>query len=172
MYNFSAYECQRTENFPAGLHSVCGGRVFLRHCPADTPRKDDMNLTSRNFISMNLMAAALILALAASGALLPVASTKAEVIAIQANAPAFSSSLAAASDSPDGVRGSGGLPCAACGVIESIRELEAAVQAGVPESARREITIRMKDGSMHVFTDGNSASWKYGERISIIAGAL
>jgi hypothetical protein len=76
--------------------------------------------------------------------------------------------------------------CAECGVIESTREIEARdkssranasgrIAAGgeIEETRARnyEITIRLQDGSMRVITDANPARWRYGERVTIIAGA-
>jgi len=77
--------------------------------------------------------------------------------------------------------------CAECGVIASTREIEAAEdRAGVYASGRMlsghrgelegkpvrsyEITVRLQDGSMRVITDANSANWRQGERVIIIAG--
>ena len=77
------------------------------------------------------------------------------------------------------------LRCAECGVIESTREVEAPDEkTGVNASGRiaaggeiegkrarlHEITIRLQDGSMRVITDANPASWRHGERVTIIAG--
>ncbi len=76
--------------------------------------------------------------------------------------------------------------CAECGVIESTREIEAAdekkgVNGSGPIAAgggiggkparNYEITIRLKDGSMRVIRDANPATWRHGERVTIIAGA-
>lgn len=77
--------------------------------------------------------------------------------------------------------------CAECGVIESVREIEAADdnaaartparsaagQRGEIEAkprASHEITIRMQDGSMRVITDAKPANWRRGEPVTIIAG--
>ena len=77
--------------------------------------------------------------------------------------------------------------CAECGVIESVREINAPDEkAAVEPPGRRatgtrgeieakplaihEITIRMRDGSMRVITDAKPAKWKYGEPVTIIAG--
>ena len=76
--------------------------------------------------------------------------------------------------------------CAECGVIESTRQIEAPddksganasgrFAAGSKIDGKRarnyEITIRLRDGSMRVITDANPASWRRGERVTIIAGA-
>jgi hypothetical protein len=84
--------------------------------------------------------------------------------------------------------GAGAHRCAQCGVIESAREIEASdAKTGVGASGRiavctgagtgrkpirsREITIRLRDGSMRVIMDANPAPWRHGERVTIIAGA-
>lgn len=77
--------------------------------------------------------------------------------------------------------------CAECGVIESMRKIEAPGgntgsnasgrvaggkrgEIGAQAARSHEITIRLKDGSMRVITDANPASWRSGERVTIIAG--
>jgi hypothetical protein len=79
-------------------------------------------------------------------------------------------------------------PCAECGVIESTREIKVLQAGGATDALGRisagsragieavplrsyEITIRMRDGSMRVIRDAKPAKWKYGERVSIIAGS-
>ena len=70
--------------------------------------------------------------------------------------------------------------CPGCGVIQSTRKI-GAPDAGVTNTAATnshdrtpprgdEITVLLQDGSTRVITDANPAKWKYGERISIIAG--
>ena len=78
--------------------------------------------------------------------------------------------------------------CAECGVIESTRKIEAPDEkTGVNASDRitagnrgaierkpvrnYEIIIRLQDGSMRVITDPKPATWRHGERVTIIAGA-
>ena len=78
--------------------------------------------------------------------------------------------------------------CTECGVIESTRKIEATDEkAGVNawdriglgnrgETERKpvrnyEITIRLRDGSMRVIRDAKPATWRHGERVTIIAGA-
>ncbi len=77
--------------------------------------------------------------------------------------------------------------CAECGVIASTRIIAAPDEhaggyASGPAAARRsgttalagrnyEITIRLQNGSMRVITDANSARWRRGEPVTIIAGA-
>jgi len=78
--------------------------------------------------------------------------------------------------------------CTDCGVIESTREIEGPdEQTGVGASGRMaagrrggievkpfrdyEITVRMQDGSMRMIRDPNSAKWRQGEPVTVIAGA-
>ena len=78
--------------------------------------------------------------------------------------------------------------CAECGVIVSMREIDAreegaglgatfgAVagnQDGIRAKSTRsyEITVRLADGSIRVINDANPASWRPGERLIVIDGA-
>ena len=78
--------------------------------------------------------------------------------------------------------------CAECGVIASTRiiaapdESAASYASGQGATAKRsgtaampvrnyEITIRLQNGSMRVITDANSARWRRGEPVTVIAGA-
>lgn len=80
-------------------------------------------------------------------------------------------------------RGERAYRCAECGVIESMRKIEAPAEtSGVDTPARiadgnrgkplqeYEISVRMQDGSRRVITDANPAQWRLGERVTIIAG--
>jgi outer membrane lipoprotein SlyB len=77
--------------------------------------------------------------------------------------------------------------CAECGVIESMRKIEAqAENSGVNAPGRiaagnrgeiegepvgnYAITIRLRDGSMRVITDAHPARWRPGERVHLIGG--
>ena len=75
--------------------------------------------------------------------------------------------------------------CAECGVIASIRKIEAPDEkTGVNASGRSaaggeiegkpgriyEINIRLQDGSMRVINDVNPATWRPGERVTLIGG--
>lgn len=77
--------------------------------------------------------------------------------------------------------------CAECGVIESMREIEASDEKARVKASSRiaasnrgevdgnsarsyEITIRLQDGSMRVIADAYPARWRKGERVKIIAG--
>ena len=51
--------------------------------------------------------------------------------------------------------------CAACGRIESLRELDASF----------EFTVRMADGSSRVFLEDAAVGWRLGERLIYIDGA-
>ena len=83
--------------------------------------------------------------------------------------------------------GTGAYKCAHCGVIESTQEIEAPWdRTAVDASGRlmlctrvgdgrkpvrgREITIRLRDGSMRVIKDAKPAKWRHGEQVTIIAG--
>jgi hypothetical protein len=73
--------------------------------------------------------------------------------------------------------------CDDCGVIESMRKIDAPDDhsgAGAPgrtgtiegEPLRNyEITIRMQDGSVRVIREAKSAYWRHGEPVTLIAGA-
>jgi hypothetical protein len=78
--------------------------------------------------------------------------------------------------------------CAQCGVVRSAREIGQLDAAVDPTTAgggakggrdgidgrpakRYEITVRMKDGSNHVFTAANPAKWRPGEGVIVIGGA-
>lgn len=77
--------------------------------------------------------------------------------------------------------------CAECGVIESTRKIDAAVENTAARAPGRmaagsrdeseaqplqsyEIVIRLQDGSMRVIKDAKAASWRRGEPVTIIAG--
>ncbi len=79
--------------------------------------------------------------------------------------------------------------CAECGVIVSMREIDARDKgAGLDASGgavagnqdelpvasirRYEITVRLADGSSRVINDANPASWRPGERLIVIDGAI
>lgn len=100
-------------------------------------------------------------------------------------APAVPHDAAAASASA--APGAGAFRCAECGVIASMRKIEApdellAVHApgriasgnrgetnGTP-GGKYAITIRLQDGSMRVITDAHPARWRPGERVNLIGG--
>jgi hypothetical protein len=73
--------------------------------------------------------------------------------------------LAAGKDGADTAR-----RCAACGRIESLRELDAAFAAGKAIPIR-EFTVRMSDGSSRVFREERAVGWRLGERLIYIDGA-
>lgn len=65
--------------------------------------------------------------------------------------------------------------CTGCGVIQSIRKIaprdaQAANGPDLTSQRGEEITVLLQDGSTRVIIDANPAQWKYGERLSIIAG--
>jgi len=69
--------------------------------------------------------------------------------------------------------------CPECGVVASTREIDPfvagtypVIASGAPPSAKsHEVTVRMSDGSNHVFTDATHAVWRPGERVILIQGA-
>ncbi len=69
--------------------------------------------------------------------------------------------------------------CADCGIIESMREIDAPgridteSRGGIEARPLRnyEITIRLQDGSMRVIRDPKPARWRHGESVTVIAGA-
>lgn len=89
-------------------------------------------------------------------------------------------------------RAEGGAPatvkCGECGIVESTREIEQPGDGTGPGAAGSvtrgdrnevtgdstktyEVTVRMKDGSRHVFMDAKRANWRPGARVIIIEGA-
>lgn len=77
--------------------------------------------------------------------------------------------------------------CAECGVIVSVREIDARDEGAGPgatsgavagnqdelpvTSRHYAITVRLADGSSRVINDANPASWRPGERLIVIDGA-
>ena len=62
-----------------------------------------------------------------------------------------------------------GRRCAHCGWIESKREIPpGAADSRAPGSY--EYTVRMTDGSSSVFQQALPASWRFGERLTVIGG--
>jgi hypothetical protein len=57
--------------------------------------------------------------------------------------------------------------CAACGVVQAIRRVDATGDA--PESY--EFTVRLRDGSTRVSTDASQARWRAGDNVMLIGGA-
>jgi hypothetical protein len=77
--------------------------------------------------------------------------------------------------------------CAQCGVIASMREIQqpaAAIDPGTAGGTARhgrsdlpgeltrsyEVTVRMNDGSSHVFMDSKPAHWRSGQRVILVEG--
>ena len=57
--------------------------------------------------------------------------------------------------------------CAACGVVQAIRRIDAA--GDMPESY--EFTVRLRDGSIRVSSVASQAKWRSGDNIMLIGGA-
>jgi hypothetical protein len=77
--------------------------------------------------------------------------------------------------------------CAGCGVIASMREIRQPAtgidpgtaggtarrgQSDLPGESTRsyEVTVRMNDGSNHVFMDSKPANWRPGQRVILVEG--
>jgi hypothetical protein len=59
--------------------------------------------------------------------------------------------------------------CTHCGWIEAKRLI---APLGAPEPLSYEYTVRMGDGSSHVFREDMPVSWRLGERLIYIKGAV
>jgi hypothetical protein len=57
--------------------------------------------------------------------------------------------------------------CVGCGVVESIRRMEATAQL----PAQFEFTVRLRDGSARVSHTADRGTWHPGDRIMLMAGA-
>lgn len=55
--------------------------------------------------------------------------------------------------------------CSACGVVESMRQIEPSGEVG-----RQELTIRFRDGRTVVLTEATERSWRLGNRVIVIGG--
>lgn len=58
--------------------------------------------------------------------------------------------------------------CAGCGVIESVREMDAHGEYAAESIRSYEVTIRLQDGSRRVFSEATPRSWRSGTRVMII----
>jgi hypothetical protein len=58
--------------------------------------------------------------------------------------------------------------CARCGVIESVREIDARGEQAAESTLSYEVTIRLQDGSRRVFNEATPRSWRSGTRVIII----
>lgn len=133
-----------------------------------------MNNDARKFPPLRLLiGAAAAIVLAGSG------------IAVMAWAPSSPRLAGEAGPSlaePTDGNGRGRLKCAECGVVESTRALAQSGQAGdvsrggaremaAKPTSRREVTVRMANGSRRVFIAAPAVSWRAGERLILIDGA-
>lgn len=64
-------------------------------------------------------------------------------------------------------RGRGDARCTTCGIVESVRR----VDAGAGATPSYEFTVRMRDGSTRVSRTDGAANWRSGDRIMLIGGA-
>lgn len=71
--------------------------------------------------------------------------------------------------------------CPQCGVIVTVREIvpadteAAGAQSGSQQkklTRQQEVTVRMRDGSLHVFRQASPSIWRVGERMMIINSDL
>jgi len=58
--------------------------------------------------------------------------------------------------------------CAECGVIESVREIDAPGEQGAESTISYETTIRFRDGSRRVFNEATPRMWRSGTRVMVI----
>lgn len=116
------------------------------------------------------------------------------IASLALSGPGFSGDLApaavseAAAEQTSTARAGGAYRCAGCGVIVSVREIDAfgepaeidapsriaaGAGGGIAATPPRnyEITIRMQDGAMRVIQDAKPAQWRRGEPLTVIAGA-
>lgn len=56
--------------------------------------------------------------------------------------------------------------CAKCGVVASLRAIRDSGEKG----RKHEVTVRMQDGSNHVFVAATTANWRTGSRLIVIEG--
>ena len=56
--------------------------------------------------------------------------------------------------------------CAACGVVQAIRRIDAAGDT----AETYEFTVRLRDGSIRVSSDASQAKWRAGDSIILIGG--
>ncbi len=72
----------------------------------------------------------------------------------------------------EGVRTPARRRCAECGVIESMREVDAGSSTGKSNAQalrRYELTLRMNDGARQVISHARAGTWKVGERVVAFA---
>jgi hypothetical protein len=59
-------------------------------------------------------------------------------------------------------------PCAECGVIESLREIDTRGEQAAESTKSYEFTIRFRDGSRRVYTEATPRAWRSGTRVMVI----
>ena len=100
-------------------------------------------------------------------------------------APTLENGAGEGAEAPDTRRpGAGAEPaekCPKCGVVAAMREIVSAdtdAAGAQPGSVQRkstrqqEVTVRMRDGSRHVFREASPSTWRVGERMIIIDSDL
>jgi hypothetical protein len=58
--------------------------------------------------------------------------------------------------------------CAECGVIESVREIDARDERAAESTRSYEVTIRFQDGSRDVFSEATPRTWRAGTRVKVV----
>ncbi len=141
-----------------------------------------MNIQTQKFLQLPLLGAGAVALLISGIALASLG------LSAQGFGGVIAPAMPSAAGAPQARAASGGEACAECGVIESTRRIEssadwsgveAPVRTGLGGRGKSDpknagsyaITIRLRDGSMRVVTDANSALWRPGERVTLIAGA-
>jgi hypothetical protein len=59
-------------------------------------------------------------------------------------------------------------PCAGCGVVELVREIDTRGDHAVESTRSYELTIRFQDGSTRVFNEATPRTWRPGARVMVI----
>lgn len=155
------YVRRRTDGGADSIH-----HCSIRHPADDSTRKSRMNAQISNLPRLMLSAntgTVILMAVIAIVGLTGLAAQFTDLSAFADESPA--SAAAVMATSVGGSSGTGARRCPDCGVVVSMRDVP-----GTQPEASREITIRLQDGSVRVITDANPASWRYGERVSIIPG--
>jgi hypothetical protein len=59
-------------------------------------------------------------------------------------------------------------PCAECGVIESLRQIDTHGEYSAESTKGYEFTIRFRDGSRRVYTEATPRAWRLGSQVRVI----
>jgi hypothetical protein len=58
--------------------------------------------------------------------------------------------------------------CAECGVIESLRQIDARGDEAAESTRNYEFTVRLGDGSRRVYTESTPRTWRSGARVKVV----